>query len=364
MTTKLAFLVKHSTAMGARTGFLTVNGHQVATPAIVQTGSVIGTLTPSELAECQTQIIKVNVIDYWRHFGARLPQLGDLHRLIGWDGVILTDPGAEQAYRWAKPRGRKPSGVHFHDPQTNEMKLYTPLAALRGQAVLGADIMQSFARMADYYAPVDDLKAAVTQTTNWLQEFSLPANCLATIVGGGLKRARQANIAALPASVAGYCIAGVASMVPIEEQQRLVEEVITMLPSGGLRYLPTSGTLHQLFTMLASGVDLIDSDLAGREANMGNALVGGGHRLHLDRGHFAVDQRPIVPGCACPVCQNDISRAEIHQLLIHHQPLGERYLLLHNLFTINQMVSAFRTAIMANHQTEFLAKLGWNPGQQ
>lgn len=357
MVTKLSFIVKKSTAKGARTGLLTVNGHQVVTPAVVQTGDVIGILTPGELSKCQTQLIKVNVINYWRRFDDHLSQLGDLHRLTGWHGVILTDPGAKQAYQWAKPRGRKPGGVHFHDPRTNEMKFYTPLEALQGQVTLGADIMQSFARMADYYAPVDDLNAAVDQTTDWLHNFPLPANCLATIVGGGLKRARQTNIAALPMSIAGYSIAGVEAMVPIGEQQRLIKELIAMLPITGLRYLPTTGNLLQLFTMLASGVDLIDSDLASRETSMGNALEGF-HRLHLDRNHFSVDQSPIASGCACPVCQGGVSRARIHYLLVHHQPLGERYLLIHNLFTINQMVAKFRTAIMTNHQAEYLAKLG------
>lgn len=362
MTAQINFQVQHQGAGAARTGELTVNGRQALTPAIVQKGSATTTLTPAELHQCGTQVVKRGVLDSWRHFKDHLTELPDLHALMHWDGLIVTDSGATQAYSWAKPRGRKPAGVNFHDPQTGAMHFYTPADALAIQQTLGADVRQSFARIADYFAPVDDLNAAVDQTAAWLQNESLPKNCLATIVGGGLKRARRANVNAVPASVAGYSIAGVDATVPTEEQTRLVREVIAMLPGAKLRYLPTSGDLRQLLLLASSGIDLIDSDLAGREASMGNALVGS-HRLHLDRDHLALDQGVLVPDCDCPVCQAGISRAWIHQLLVRHQPLGERYLLLHNLFTVNQAMASLRAAIAADSVPDCLAEFGLDPAE-
>ncbi|WP_267200916.1 tRNA-ribosyltransferase family protein [Limosilactobacillus kribbianus] len=362
MTAQINFQVQYQKSGAARTGNLTVNSRQALTPAIVQTGSATTTLTSTELHQCGTQLIKCDVLDSWRQFKDHLTELPDLHTLTHWDGLIITDSGAEQAYAWAKPRGRKPAGVNFHDPQTGAMHFYTPADALAVQQALGADLRQSFARMADYYAPVDDLNAAVEQTAAWLQSEPLPENCLATVVGGGLKRARRANVNAVPASAAGYSIAGVDAAVPTEEQVRLVKEVITMLPALKLRYLPTSGDLRQLLLLASNGVDLIDSDLAGREASMGNALVGA-RRLHLDRDHMALDQRVLVPGCSCPVCQAGISRAWIHRLLVRRQPLGERYLLLHNLFTVNQALAKLRAAIAANSVADCLAEFNLDPAE-
>jgi queuine tRNA-ribosyltransferase len=362
MTAQINFQVQHQGAGAARTGELTVNGRQALTPAIVQTGSATTTLTPTELHQCGTQAIKCGVLDSWRQFKDRLTELPDLHALTYWDGLIVTDSGAGQAYSWAKPRGRKPAGVNFHDPQTGTMHFYTPADALAIQQALGADVQQSFARVADYYAPVDDLNAAVDQTATWLQSEPLPENCLATIVGGGLKRARQANVDAVPAGAAGYSIGGVDATVPTEEQARLVTEVIAMLAAPKPRYLSTSGDLRQLLLLASSGIDLIDSDLAGREASMGNALVGT-RRLHLDRDHLALDQRALGPDCDCPVCQAGISRAWIHRILVRRQPLGERYLLLHNLFTVNQAMTKLRAAIAADSVPECLAEFGLDPAE-
>ncbi|MDD6431923.1 MAG: tRNA-guanine transglycosylase [Lactobacillaceae bacterium] len=350
MSKKLTFQIKHR-YQTMRTGVVTVNGRQLETPAIVQTGSALTTLTPTELRRSGVQAIKQDAMDYWRS----PDDLGDLHDLLGWPGILVTASGADQAYRWAKPRGRKKDGVSFHDPDNNQLRFYTPQDALAEQQRLGADISQGFARDDDYFAPVDDLTAAATQTTTWLTKQPDLAGDLAPIVGGGLLWVRKASLAAVPDSVAGYSIMGVTLDVPTTEQARLVTEVVAMLDEAKLRYLPTTGDLHQLVTMLLSGVDLIDSDLAGREAAMGNALVGT-HCLHLDREHFAHDNQLLDSECTCPVCQAKVSRAAIHHLLVTGQPVGERYLLIHNLFTINQLVTQVREMIARGQVTAELRK--------
>ncbi|MGN1279757.1 MAG: tRNA-guanine transglycosylase, partial [Limosilactobacillus sp.] len=243
----------------------------------------------------------------------------------------------------------------FHDPDNGQLRFYTPENALSEQERLGADITQGFARDAAYFAPVDDLNAAAAQNARWLSAQPALTGDLAPIVGGGLRRVRQASLAAIPPAVAGYSIMGVSPDVPTGEQVRLVTAVIAMLDERKLRYLPTTGDLHQLIAMLLAGVDLIDSDLAGREAAMGNALVNT-KRLHLDRERFAGDDQPLATGCSCPTCQAGISRAAIHHLLVTAQPVGERYLLMHNLFTINQLVAQVRAMIAAGQAVAELRK--------
>lgn len=339
MSKKLTFKINHR-YQAMRTGVVTVNGRQLTTPAIIQTGSALTTLTPVELMDCGTRAIKQDAMDYWRS----PDDLGDLHKLLGWSEILVTASGADQAYHWAKPRGRKKDGVSFHDPANGQLRFYTPQEALAEQARLGTDISQGFARDDDYFAPVDDLNAAADQNARWLTEQPELAGDLAPIVGGGLLRVRRASLGSVPAVASGYSIMGITPDVPVTEQVRLVTEVIAMLAPEKLRYLPTSGDLHQLVAMLLRGVDLIDSDLAGREAAMGNALVGT-NRLHLDRERFARDDQPLAKQCACPACRTGISRATIHHLLVTQQPVGERYLLLHNLFTINQLVSQIQQMI-------------------
>lgn len=350
MSKKLTFQINHR-EQSMRSGTVTVNDRHIATPAIVQTGSALTTLTPVELRNCGVQAVKQDALDYWR----LTDNFGDLHDLLAWPGVLVTAAGSEQAYRWAKPRGRKQDGVSFHDPASGQLLFYTPQDAINEQEHLGADITQGFARDADYFAPVDDLNAAAEQNARWLAARPALAGDLAPVVGGGLLRVRRASLAAIPTTVTGYSIMGVTPDVPMSEQVRLVTEVVGMLDAPKLRYLPTPGDLHQLIAMMLAGIDLIDSDLAGREATMGNALVGT-DRLHLDREKFADSDQPLAAGCGCPTCSAGISRAAIHHLLATAQPVGERYLLMHNLFTINRLVAQIRDMITAGQATAMLRK--------
>lgn len=340
----------------ARLGNIRVNGKLMPTPNVVQTGSTIDILTAAELAATGTQAIKETALSWWLKYGDQTKQIDDLHRLLNWPGIIVTVPGTSKVYQWAKPRGRKKGGVSFHDPLTGQVKFYTPQLASQVQQCLGGDITLAFARAAAYFAPVDDLNAAVDQTADWLTAGLAP-NMLAPIVGGGLKRARQSSAAAARAAApAGYFIAGIESSVPENEQERILQEVTRMLPAAGLRYLPTSGSLHQLIAAIACGADLVDSDLAAREASLGNAIVGG-HLLHLDREHFAFDPHILLDQCGCPVCQAGISRAYIHHLLDQHAPLGTRLLLLHNLFVVNYLLSEIRQAIADHRFGEYCQQL-------
>lgn len=340
----------------ARLGKLDVNGKTMPTPNVVQTGSAITTLTAHELAATGTQAVKKSVLSWWLKYGGQMEKLGDLHKLMNWPGIIVTAPENDKVYQWAKPRGRKKGGVSFHDPLTGQMKFYTPQLASQMQQRLGGDITLAFYRAAAYFAPVDDLNAAVAQTAGWLSQ-GVASNMLAPIVGGGLKRARQDSIdAAKAAAPAGYFIAGIEPAVSQNEQGRILTEITGMLPAAGLRYLPTSGSLHQLVTAAASGIDLIDSDLAAREASLGNAIAGA-HLLHLDREHFAFSSQVILDQCGCPVCRAGVTRAYIHYLLGQQAPLGTRFLLLHNLFTVNHLLSGMRRAIADHRFAEYCKQL-------
>lgn len=356
------FKITHSQAGTGRTGELVANGHALRTPNVVQVGSVTGTISGPDLQAVGVAAIKQSALKWWLRYGDHLSQLGDLHDFLHWDGLLLVDPGEKQAYHWAKPRGRKKGGVSFHDPADHQLKFYTPQIAADLQVKLGSDLNPTFARAAGYYDPVDDLNAAVDQTNHWLTATS-PANALGAVVGGGLKRARQKSVTAnLTAGFTGVRLAGIDPTVPLTEQKRIVDEVLKMLPEAQLRYLPTIGSLEHLLVMLNQGIDLVDSDLASRQAALGNAIVGF-TTLHLDREHFALDRRVLAKGCQCPVCQAGISRAVIHHFLLTSGALGIRYLLLHNLTVVNQLVSKLQTAINAGQGTEFLENLAQSPKQ-
>ena len=337
----------------ARLGELMVGKRKFSTPCLVQTGTTVATLTAVELAGLGVKAIKQSALPYWLAAGeGSHPQFGDLHQRLHWSGLLVSDSGAEQAYRWAKPRGRKKGGVSFHEPATGQQKLYTPESAMEWQQQLGGDLVSTFARWENYYAPVDDLQAAVKQTNSWLSD-QLPANALVSVVGGGLKRARQASIAAaVKLAPLGYRVDGLDSDVKLNEQVRLLNEVALMLPSTGLRYLPTSGSVEQVLLAIMAGIDLVDTDCAGQAARHGVAFDGT-KRIHLDKEHLIADQATLVTGCQCPTCQAGYSRSYLHQLILAKQPLATRLLLSHNLFVLNQLVDELRQAITSKQVNAF-----------
>lgn len=358
MKSKLEFEIQAQSGL-ARCGQLRCGHRQAVTPLLVQTGAVTAILTSSELAAAGTHAVKQSALDYWLRAAGQPDQLGvtDLHDYLHWSGIIVGTPGAAQAYRWAKPRGRKPTGVSFHDPATRQQKLYTPQLAQQWQQFLGCDLQVGFARWENYYAPVDDLQAAAHQTAAWLETAEWPANALAPVVGGGLKRVRRASVAAAQSvQPGGYALLGIDPTVKLAEQRRILGELAGLLPEAGIRYLPTCGALEQVLVATAQGMDIIDSDCAATTALHGGAYVGT-KRLHLTKEHMADDSRVLVPGCQCPTCQAGYSRAYLHQLIQEQSPVGVRLLIVHNLFVLNRLVDQLRQAIRADRLAEFMANL-------
>lgn len=349
---KINFTIKHRARMG-RTGQLQVRGQALQTPLVVHAGLTVKSLLAQEIAKLGGQAIKQEAFDYWLS-GTKTAEFGDLHQRLHWSGLIIGDPGTSQAYQWAKPRGKKKDGVRFHDPQLGQLKFYTPEAALEWQKELGCDFVTSFDRWSDYYAPVDDLKAAATQTASWLGKPT--DGILASVVGGGLKRVRMISAqAASRQSCAGYAVKGIGNNVKLREQVRLLQEVLTMLPEQGLHYLTGNNSLEGTLIAMLAGYDLVDSDCVVVEARHHVAFVQN-KRLHLDKQHFVTDQRPIDASCQCPVCQAGYSRSYLHQLCGQGAALGDRLLMVHNLYTLNQLASAARQAISADVVHDLAAK--------
>lgn len=350
---KLEFTINQNDRQ-ARTGLLQVNGRQIETPALVASGDELAKLSPSQLNQAGVSAVKTSGLKRWLKYDSVTEKLGDLHQLFQWDGLLFVDLETEEAYRLAKPRGKKHDGVRFHDPVTGQLKFWQPETALQIQEVLGADIFQSFDQATDYYAPVDDLKAGVKQTNDWLSVVvSQKEEALGSIVGGGLKDLRTASIEAVDeAGLSGYRLSGIPSNLDDQEFSRIINEITPKLAEQKLRYLLAELSFDQMLVAILAGVDLIDSNLAAKKAANGIALVNqGGAALHLERQHFSFDSQVLDRQCACATCHAGYSRALIHSLITNHSFYGEQLLLQHNLFTLNKLMSSLRQAIK-NHQTK------------
>ncbi|MCD7135928.1 queuine tRNA-ribosyltransferase family protein [Limosilactobacillus balticus] len=350
---KLEFTINQNDRQ-ARTGLLQGNGRQIETPALVASGDELAKVSPSQLNQAGVSAVKTSGLKRWLKYDSVTEKLGDLHQLFQWDGLLFVDLETEEAYRLAKPRGKKHDGVRFHDPVTGQLKFWQPETALQIQEVLGADIFQSFDQATDYYAPVDDLKAGVKQTNDWLSAVeSQKEQALGSIVGGGLRDLRTASIEAVDeAGLSGYRLSGIPNNLDDQEFSRIINEITPKLAEQKLRYLPAALSFDQMLVAILAGVDLIDSNLAAKKAANGIALVNQGVTvLNLDRQHFSFGSQVLDRQCACATCRAGYSRALLHSLITNHSFYGEQLLLQHNLFTLNKLMSSLRQAIK-NHQTK------------
>src|SRR6202166_4546605 len=90
---------------GARLGRLTTPHGVVDTPAFmpVGTAATVKGLTPEQLREAGVQMVLANTYHLALRPGADvIADLGGLHRVMQWDGPILTDSGGFQVFSLAR----------------------------------------------------------------------------------------------------------------------------------------------------------------------------------------------------------------------------------------------------------------------
>ncbi|MCD8069150.1 MAG: tRNA-guanine transglycosylase, partial [Lachnospiraceae bacterium] len=118
---------------------------------------------------------------------------------------------------------------------------------------------------------------------------------------------------------------------------------VPYLPADKPTYLMGVGTPANILESVERGVDFFDCVYPSRNGRHGHAYTNLG-RLNLSNARFALDDRPLDPGCNCPVCRR-YSRAYIHHLFKAREMLGMRFLVLHNLYFYNTMMEEIRNAL-------------------
>ena len=76
---------------------------------------------------------------------------------------------------------------------------------------------------------------------------------------------------------------------------------------------------------------LYESDKPASDALRGHVYTEQGS-IEILASEQANEHRPIVSGCLCPTCQQGLTRAYLHHLLIHTPLLAQRFLILHNIY--------------------------------
>jgi queuine tRNA-ribosyltransferase len=354
-------LLKTDPDSSARLGRLTTAHGVIETPEYMPVGTQasVKAMTQRDLTELGTQIILGNTYHLFLRPGLEeMQKLGGLHRFMNWHGPILTDSGGFQVFSLSKLREITPEGVWFRSHLDGSKIFLGPREAILAQRVLGSDIMMAFDECPPWPCPEKDVSAAVERTIDWArlsrqafleskggQEYPNPTQALFGIVQGGdypgLRRSCAERLVEI--GFEGYAIGGVSVGEPEPLMYSAVESTTPHLPADQVRYAMGLGQPHQLFELVARGVDICDCVLPTRVARHATVYTGEG-TINLRGAQYRLDQRPLEEGCACYACKNH-TRAYIRHLFKAGEIAGLVLLSLHNLHFYLELMRRMRRAL-------------------
>ena len=357
----------------ARRGeFKTVHG-TVQMPAFMNVATcaaIKGGLSAYDLQHINTQVMLSNTYHlHLRPGDETVKKLGGLHKMTGWNGVILTDSGGFQVFSLAKLNNITEEGVVFNSHIDGRRIFMGPEESMRIQSNLGSTIAMAFDECVENPAPYEYAKASVKRTTNWLNRCKAEMDRLNSLDGTinphqmlfginqgatyrDLRIDHMKEIAQL--ELDGYAIGGLAVGEPAETMYEIIEAVEPFAPKDKPRYLMGVGTPVNILEAVHRGVDLFDCVMPSRNARHGHLFTWSGI-INIMNAKFELDEAPIDSECDCPVCQHH-TRAYLRHLFKAKEMLGMRLAVMHNLYFYNTLMQKIRDNLDAGSFETFYQK--------
>ena len=345
----------------------------VQTPVFMNVGTqgaIKGALSAADLEKIGTQVELSNTYHLHLRPGDEVVRaLGGLHRMMTWNGPILTDSGGFQVFSLSGLRKITEEGVTFASHIDGRRIFMGPEQSMQIQANLGSDIAMAFDECVENPSPREYVRASAERTYRWLvrcrdEQARLrslpdavnPGQVLWGINQGGdyedLRVAHMKQIAAL--DLPGYAIGGLAVGESTEVMYRIIEAVEPFMPKDKPRYLMGVGTPSNLIEGVARGVDFFDCVMPARNARHGRLFTWDG-AINLKNAKYTLDESPIDPQCDCPVCRR-YTRAYIRHLFKAEEMLAMRLCVMHNLYFYNQLTLRMRQALDKGRFAAFRAE--------
>ncbi len=341
--------------------FTTVHG-VIQTPVFMNVGTVAaikGAVSTEDLEQIKTQVELSNTYHLHVRPGDKLiKEFGGLHKFMSWDKPILTDSGGFQVFSLASLRKIKEEGVYFNSHIDGRKIFMGPEESMQIQSNLASTIAMAFDECPSSKADRNYVQASVDRTTRWLlrckNEMARLNNLEDTInkkqmlfginqgaIFSDIRIEHAKRISEF--DLDGYAVGGLAVGESHEEMYYILEETVPYLPKDKPTYLMGVGTPANILEAVERGVDFFDCVYPTRNGRHGHLYTNFG-KINLFNAKYELDDRPIEPGCECPVCKR-YSRGYIRHLLKAKEMLGMRLCVLHNLYFYNTMMEEIRDAL-------------------
>lgn len=346
-----------------RRGILTTSHGQVETPAFMPvgtTGAVKG-ISPQQLKETGADIVLANTYHLLVRPGVdTVEALGGLHKLMAWQGPILTDSGGYQIFSLSGLTKVDDDGVEFAS-HVDGAKIYLNAeTATKIQNRLGADIIMCFDECTDFRCDEAQLKQAVARTIRWSQQckqaHANDKQMLFAIVQGGINRDLRSYCVEelVKQDFDGYAIGGLSVGEGHKDMIKTVAHTVQELPDEKPRYLMGVGTPGDIIAAVKAGVDMFDCVLPTRNGRNAFAFTENGP-LRLRNNVHINETRPIEAGCDCYCC-NNFSRGALRHFFNVGEMLGPILVSRHNLRFYQRLMGKIRELIEKNEFGKWAAK--------
>ena len=348
-----SFSLQHTAAdCSARAGEWRTPHGVVQTPAFMPVGTkaTVKGVWPEHLREIGTQMVLANTYHLALRPGPEvIADLGGLHRVMAWDGPILTDSGGFQVFSLGELCQLDEQQVVFRSHIDGSMLELSPERAVAIQELLGADCIMCLDECPPHDAPRERLQLAVDRTTRWAarcrEAQRRPDQALFGIVQGGTDRELRERSAAglLPLEFPGYAVGGLSVGEAPSAMYETLEFTVPMLPADRPRYLMGVGRPIDIIEAVLRGIDLFDCVMPTRNARNATAFTSGGV-VKLRNLRHARDTSPLDAECECPACRQ-FSRGTLRHLVMSGEMLGGMLLSVHNLAFYQRVMRDLRSAV-------------------
>lgn len=339
----------------ARRGRLHTAHGQVETPVFMPVGTrgCVKGIMPDQVRAAGAQIILANTYHMLIRPGVDVVEaVGDLHRLMAWDGPILTDSGGYQVFSLSTLNRIGEDGVEFAS-HIDGAKIYLdPVVATRAQNRLGADIIMCFDECTPWPCPADHLKKAVERTIRWAMQckeaHENARQLLFGIVQGGTDPQMRKDCARelVAMDFDGYAIGGLSVGEGHQNMMQTVRLTAPLLPAQKARYLMGVGMPIDIVEAVRSGVDMFDCVLPTRNGRNAYAFTANGP-IRMRNNCYQTDTTPIEPGCDCQACRC-FGKSSIRHFFNVGEMLGPILVTLHNLRYYQRLMQEIRVQIENN----------------
>jgi queuine tRNA-ribosyltransferase len=374
-----------------RVGKISTPHGEILTPAFVTVGTkgTVKSLTPEQIKETSVQTIICNTYHLYLEPGdENVKKMGGLHKMMNWNGPLMTDSGGFQVFSLGvaygsglskiahgktdelllsdtkeendKPKIAKidPNGVMFRDHVRGDAHYFTPEKSIEIQHNLGADIIFAFDECTSPNESDHYQAEALDRTHRWAKQSlnyhkskpNAETQALFGIVQGGRSEKLRKESAEFIGSL-DFDGFGIGGSFDKEDMNKAVNWVNEILPKEKPRHLLGIGEPEDLFMAVENGCDLFDCVAPTRVARNGGAYTHSG-KINLMNEKWKVDFGPIDAKCDCYTCKN-YSASYIAHLFRAKEMLASTLVSIHNIYFLSSLVKKMREEILVGDYDKF-----------